>query len=321
MKYWPAGSYLVLEADIDETKVFCCGYKYSKKKVLTFVFNQGAAHTKAGKPYLAKWKDAFGASRVKYVYRPGFASDYFETSNRVDSHNHLRQNVLKLEKVWVTRCGWFRLHTTILGIDVVDTFKTYVHHLTPHHRHSGLTLLKFVGFLANDLIKSKRSKEVLLKTDTFSIEANGVLVLHEGSVADSEPLTQDSALMDVESEDEDDEDGGDLPAGFYIEANHVLKEIDETIVESTMKKVVGKDGTVKRKMYQSLRKRRGRCIYCGRKTSWFCPICPIQNGSMRHWCCNCNGDADESNDSSGGMVTRAGAFLSCAQEHMVAFSS
>ena len=60
MKNWPPGSHLLLESNIEFKKVFALGYKYSKKKVLCFVFGKGAGHTEEGEPYIAKWKDANG---------------------------------------------------------------------------------------------------------------------------------------------------------------------------------------------------------------------------------------------------------------------
>ena len=284
MKDWPAGSHLVLESEIDETKVYCAGYKYCKKKVLTFLFNEGATHSKAGRPYEAKWKREDGSSAVKYVFRPAFASDFFESSNVIDSNNHCRQSILRLEKIWVTRDGYYRIHTTIFGIDVVDTHKTYRHHLSKFHYHKNLGLLEFVAFLAYDLIHSTRTKEALIPNDSFSLQmVEGEVVVHEELV--NEPLTQDSGIIDGSS-DEDEDGGGKLPAGFYLEENHVLEETDETVIETQVKKVKGNDGRPMRKMYQTQRLRRGVCTYCSRRTSWFCPICPPQDGRLQSWCCN-----------------------------------
>ena len=57
MKLWQPGSHLLLEAKIEGKKMFACRYKYSMKKVLCFLFGDGAGHTEEGEPYVACWKD------------------------------------------------------------------------------------------------------------------------------------------------------------------------------------------------------------------------------------------------------------------------
>mmetsp|Transcript_29295 Transcript_29295/g.85167 ORF Transcript_29295/g.85167 Transcript_29295/m.85167 type:complete len:208 (-) Transcript_29295:188-811(-) len=43
----------------------------------------------------------------------------------IDEHNRQRQNILALEKSWPTKCCWFRLLTTVVGMSVVDEFYYY----------------------------------------------------------------------------------------------------------------------------------------------------------------------------------------------------
>ena len=38
----------------------------------------------------------------------------------IDEHNKARQNILALELKWPTKCCWFRLITTFIGMAVVD---------------------------------------------------------------------------------------------------------------------------------------------------------------------------------------------------------
>ena len=49
-----------------------------------------------------------------------------------------------------------------------------------------------------------------------------------------------------------------------------------------------KDGTVR----PVKRRRRGKCVSCGRNTSWYCPTCvPTNSMHSKYWCCN-NGKID-----------------------------
>ena len=113
MASWPPGSHLVLEAEIDGEIIYCMGYKYSQRTVLTFLFNKGAAHTEAGDPYRAQWIDSNGIPVDKYVYRPYCAALFFLMSNLIDGLNHQRQGVLSLEQIWKTHCGFYRINQTI----------------------------------------------------------------------------------------------------------------------------------------------------------------------------------------------------------------
>ena len=51
MKDWPAGSHLVLKTSFNERVVFAMVYKYCKKKVINFIFTEGAAHTECRPDY------------------------------------------------------------------------------------------------------------------------------------------------------------------------------------------------------------------------------------------------------------------------------
>ena len=45
---------------------------------------------------------------------------FYEFLPLIDEHNKARQNLLALELKWPTRCCWFRLMTTFIGMAVVD---------------------------------------------------------------------------------------------------------------------------------------------------------------------------------------------------------
>ena len=56
MKAWPRGSHLLLKTVLNEGRrgkkvVYALGYKYSKSKVLFFIFTEGAGHTECKPEY------------------------------------------------------------------------------------------------------------------------------------------------------------------------------------------------------------------------------------------------------------------------------
>ena len=80
------------------TALVIIGYKYNKKKVLTFVTTRGAGSTEKGEPYEARFPDKYGNLCVRHVARPDCVSNFFKYSNKVDLHNKSRQFDLALEK-------------------------------------------------------------------------------------------------------------------------------------------------------------------------------------------------------------------------------
>ena len=154
MEKWPGGSHLLLQTDIDGVRLYALGYKYCKKKVMCFIFNEGAGHTEPGQPYIAKWTDKNGNRCERRIPRPQVCSTYFQNSNGIDVHNQMRQKELKLEKCWVTADGYFRIITSLFGITVVDAWRGYRRSTRPSHRHHNLPLLKFVDMLVLDMLNN-----------------------------------------------------------------------------------------------------------------------------------------------------------------------
>jgi len=106
----------------DEVKLIALGYRYSRKTALHFVLTENAGNSKPGIPYQMKYTDNFGNICSRYVDRPQVVSNFFASSNTIDTHNQLRQDNLKLEKKWLTQSPWFRLSTTLIGIVVTNSF-------------------------------------------------------------------------------------------------------------------------------------------------------------------------------------------------------
>jgi hypothetical protein len=152
MRDWPGGSHINLSATVDGVELVATGYKYCRRKSLNFLWTKGAGHTEAGKPYEANWIDSNGNRSVRFVPRPAVISCYFERSNKIDVSNQMRQSELKLEKVWKTNCGYFRLLTTLIGCNVVDCWRSYRRHCSHQNRHKNVTLLDFISMLAFDML-------------------------------------------------------------------------------------------------------------------------------------------------------------------------
>jgi hypothetical protein len=102
-----------------------------------------------------KYTDGYSNICTRLVDRPDLITKFFASSNIIDTHNQLRQFLLALEKKWLTQNGFFRLATTYLGINVVDTY-----HLANHHKiinvaandDKKMSVCTFASILANQLI-------------------------------------------------------------------------------------------------------------------------------------------------------------------------
>ena len=90
MKYFPEGTHLVLESKQDGKSIYAIGYKYSSRKVLCIITLEGCGSTFMGKPYKVRWTDCHGNVHYHSVPRSELISTFFEQSNDVDTHNHVR---------------------------------------------------------------------------------------------------------------------------------------------------------------------------------------------------------------------------------------
>ena len=157
MKNFPGGFHMVLKAPVhnDEPEgeqMYAIGYKYSSKKVLSFIASENTGTTLPGKSYEARWTDRHRNTHCRKIDRPRVVSTYFERSNCIDVHNQVRQAEVALEKCWVTKCGYFRLITTLFGITVVDCRKACRYHLSHKSRHKSIPIKHFVSMLTKDML-------------------------------------------------------------------------------------------------------------------------------------------------------------------------
>ena len=78
----------------------------------------------------------------------------------IDKHNQSRQADLALEKHWLTQNPYFRLHTTMIRINVVDCYKLADHLKIINFRmekEKKMTIMHFVGYLTKQLISDVSS--------------------------------------------------------------------------------------------------------------------------------------------------------------------
>ncbi len=85
-------------SNITEVPLIAVGYRYSRKTILFFVLTKNAGGTTEGDPYEMKFTDSYGNVVTRYVDRPEVISNFFRSSNVIDTHNQLRQDLLQLEK-------------------------------------------------------------------------------------------------------------------------------------------------------------------------------------------------------------------------------
>ena len=314
MESWPAGSHLVLESRIEDVDLICVGYKYSKKKVMVFIFNKGASHTEPGSPYEAIWRNELGSYTNSHIPRPQCCAEYFKTANKVDRHNQVRQKELRLEKVWVTRCGYFRLFTTVFGITVTDAWLAYKWHMPSDHCHKDLSMEDFTRMTIHDILQDNqlpdrhndnRALNLPLRRAVFTSAADGAadgaasgMLIDVDAVSSvvHERLTQDTEIKGDSSEDDDndgftesDDDGEDDEVLCLTQRRlHDLvksndKEPEKRDIHSTITKGRKKIKTTTTKI--QMRTKRRKCTYCIKKTMHYCPDCIALGKAEKHWCC------------------------------------
>ena len=235
---------------------------------------------------MAKWKDVHNNTVLRFVPRPQAIAGYFLDANKVDIHNQARQHDLHLEKCWVTRCGFFRLATTLFGMCVVDAWKTYRHHVHSRHRHHEIELIDFVSILVKDLFDNTLTRKINTPPRTFNVGMIGYeLALPDNhqdpEVPEFERQTQDSVFaLPGEDPEEDDRLQSAMPSRSVEEGTHGLRKINEFVFEQK----AYTDAKGNELTRQVKRRKRGRCVHCGQKTPFYCPKCS-ETKSGKYWCC------------------------------------
>jgi hypothetical protein len=119
----PGGVHILLEGVTkDEIPLVAMGYRYSLKTILFFVLTKNGGMMKPGDPYQMKYTDSFCNICTRNADRPQVLSNFFAGSNVIDMHNQLPQDLLRLEKSWITQSPWFRLAKTYVEICIMGAF-------------------------------------------------------------------------------------------------------------------------------------------------------------------------------------------------------
>jgi hypothetical protein len=139
------------------TNLLASGYTYNSKQVLKFFAMTDDGSTKARTPYDMRFTDAYSNVCVRKVQRPAIISTFFNDSNCVDSHNHVRQYELALYNKRMTQDPFFRLHTKLTGMTVADAWNlAYFHKLISNAKDEEvkpvISIKKFSGKLSRQLI-------------------------------------------------------------------------------------------------------------------------------------------------------------------------
>jgi hypothetical protein len=162
LKDTPGGVHIVLKGTTrDEVSLVAIGYRYSCKTVLHFILTENAGDSGPGDPYEMKYTDTYGNICTRYVDCPQVISKFFASSNVIEPHNQLRQDLLQLEKKWLTKNPFFRLATTLTGINVTDTYLLANYHkvINPSNDptlRQKILIRRFAGMLALQLINNSK---------------------------------------------------------------------------------------------------------------------------------------------------------------------
>lgn len=296
MKDYPAGSHLVLETKNDGVDLLAIGYKYNKRKVLCFLATKGAGHMGAGTPYVQRWKDDNNNTQTRYIARPEIIAKYFEHCNVIDAHNQSRQFDLKLEKHWVTNCGFFRIVTSIFGMCVTDAWKALKLHERPSQ--DDLTIRDFTSMLAKDCLNNDFNSSLV--AHGFSIGVQRIptpeqlrnTLTSSNSNSPMEETSMVSALTNpvfgLQQQQQQRTPVSNLRSELQaLCERHTLVPCDEEVFEN--KKFKGANGEVITK--RKARKARGVCRNCRNetKTLWYCPVCTRENDCLsakKAWYCS-----------------------------------
>jgi hypothetical protein len=284
MKIWPGGSYLVLEAtDPEGIGLIAVGYKYNSTKAMCFVATQGAGHTMPGKEYLARWKDENNNTCVRKVFRPDIIAKYFKDCNVIDVHNQNRQFNLKLEKHWLTKCGFFRIATTLFGMTVTDACCAYKYHLNHRHKHKDIGVVQFASMLALDCLTNKftdaRPSDSVLEIDVTQATTETDTAIE--FLSNKTTMDEQSIISALSSPT-----GSSLSGNLMerkkkaieeLKCKHILTQSDEMLKFTSHQP----DGHLRKGKRHS----RGSCRACKRKTAWFCAACDNTKGAKRAWYC------------------------------------
>jgi Transposase IS4 len=166
----PAGHWVVMTTSISEVKLIAVAYAWSQKGVSYFISTCGSTETSPVK-YESKFEDNWGNVATKLINRPELCHFLYEYLPLIDEHNKQRQNLLSLEKKWLTKDAWFRLICTLTGQSVVDMHRYHRHirimNGEERARVDKMPVLKYSDLICGSLRQWPRNRQrtALLRSD------------------------------------------------------------------------------------------------------------------------------------------------------------
>lgn len=209
----------------------------------------------------------------------------------------MRQKILRLEKQWVTRNGYFRIFTTIVGICVVDTWLAYKHHVKENHRHKKLELMPFVNMLIQDLLENDEPREVVeTREEALVIGGDSFNLPDACIITDSSHTTNASQISDISALTSPTAGSSLSIDSVFTRRTMMLVELNshqfQVTKRKTWERITKKTGRATKTMMVQ-RTARGYCNDCekngfqprSKKSSQFCKGCKPQGGCLLYWIC------------------------------------
>jgi hypothetical protein len=127
-----------------------------------FVLTENAGRTDAGAPYEMKYKDSYGNVCVRSVDWPDIISKFFQSSNIIDTHNQIRQDLLHLEnKVADEECIFLAHNNTSRDtcnryFSLGQSSKVINYSMKEKDDGKKISIQRFAGMLSVQLIKNAK---------------------------------------------------------------------------------------------------------------------------------------------------------------------
>ncbi len=221
LKTAPPGCHAIFRGvdKLSRQNLWAIGWKFNSNKVMTFLATDRAGSiAPSPNPYKIRFPDQYGNLRFRNIPRPGIVNLYYQYNNKIDVHNNFRQNFLGLEKKWITLNPYFRMLTTIIGVDVVDCYYLALHHnLMAPLRNSTVggappSIQQFAGVLSTQLLALAN------RNSTYSPD-------------NTRPHTR-VAYPDSDDEDDDEEvDYSDIPDLLNVNPRAIQEEVRDNKYE------------------------------------------------------------------------------------------
>jgi hypothetical protein len=145
-----AGKWVVFSTTIADVPLIAIAYAWSQSNI-AFILSTCGTTCAAEEMYKSSFEDEFGHCTYKELPRPCLVAFLFTYLSLVDEHNRQRQSILGVERCWPTKCCWFRLLATVVGMCVVDMHRLYRNQIPG--LYGEMDVRKFADLLCSDLVR------------------------------------------------------------------------------------------------------------------------------------------------------------------------